>query len=79
MPQTVAFTVVYKFVAKKEILLLATDSTLVTWLKYQLTILQWEVKAPMPSVCFRSICKQMAKLHEAITELLPQCQIKVSL
>ena len=77
MPQTVVFTVVYKFAAKKEILLL--DSTLVKSLKYQLTILQWEVKAPMPSVCFRNICKQMAKLHEAITELLPQCQIKVSL
>ena len=40
--------------------------------------LQWEVKAPMPSACFRNICKQFAKLHEAITDLLPTDQISVS-
>ncbi|KAL4238528.1 Vacuolar protein sorting-associated protein 54 [Mactra antiquata] len=37
---------------------------------------RWEVKAPMPSSCFRAICKQMAKLHEAIIDILPQEQVK---
>lgn len=37
---------------------------------------RWEVKAPMPSACFRAICKQMAKLHEAIIEILPQNQVR---
>ncbi|XP_071079341.1 vacuolar protein sorting-associated protein 54-like [Haliotis cracherodii] len=37
---------------------------------------QYEVKAPMPSACFRSLCKQMAKLHEAIIEILPVSQVK---
>jgi len=31
----------------------------------------------MPSSCFRAICKQMAKLHEAIIDILPQEQVKV--
>ena len=31
----------------------------------------------MPSACFRAICKQMAKLHEAIVDILPQEQVKV--
>ena len=39
---------------------------------------QWEVKAPMPSPCFRAICKQTAKLHEAIVDILPQTQVRVS-
>lgn len=38
---------------------------------------QYEVKAPMPSACFRNICKQMAKMHEAIYELLPEEQTQV--
>ncbi|XP_052766804.1 vacuolar protein sorting-associated protein 54-like [Mya arenaria] len=37
---------------------------------------RWEVKAPMPSSCFRAICKQMAKLHEAIVDILPQERVK---
>lgn len=39
---------------------------------------QYEVKAPMPSACFRNICKQMAKMHEAIYDLLPEEQTQVS-
>lgn len=39
---------------------------------------QYEVKAPVPSVCFRNICKQMAKMHEAIYDLLPEEQTQVS-
>lgn len=39
---------------------------------------QYEVKAPMPSACFRNVCKQMAKMHEAICELLPEEQTQVS-
>ncbi|XP_053316120.1 vacuolar protein sorting-associated protein 54 [Spea bombifrons] len=35
---------------------------------------KYEVKAPVPSVCFRNICKQMAKMHEAIHEILPEEQ-----
>lgn len=38
---------------------------------------QYEVKAPMPSACFRNVCKQMAKMHEAICELLPEEQMQV--
>lgn len=38
---------------------------------------QYEVKAPMPSACFRNICKQMAKMHEAIFDLLPEEQTQV--
>ncbi|XP_022090825.1 vacuolar protein sorting-associated protein 54-like [Acanthaster planci] len=37
----------------------------------------WEVKAPVPSSCFREVCKRVRKLHEAIAELLPPEQIKV--
>lgn len=38
---------------------------------------QYEVKAPMPSACFRNVCKQMAKMHEAIYDLLPEEQTQV--
>ncbi|MEQ2161332.1 hypothetical protein GOODEAATRI_008670, partial [Goodea atripinnis] len=38
---------------------------------------QYEVKAPMPSACFRNICKQMAKMHEAIFDLLPEEQTQM--
>jgi len=31
----------------------------------------------MPSLCFRAICIQMAKLHDAIIDFLPQEQVKV--
>jgi len=40
---------------------------------------QYEVKAPMPSACFRNVCKQMSKMHEAISELLPEEQMQVGL
>lgn len=40
---------------------------------------QYEVKAPMPSACFRNVCKQMAKMHEAISDLLPEEQTQVRL
>ncbi|XP_029306514.1 vacuolar protein sorting-associated protein 54 isoform X2 [Cottoperca gobio] len=39
--------------------------------------LKYEVKAPMPSACFRNVCKQMAKMHEAISELLPEEQMQM--
>jgi len=38
---------------------------------------QWEVKAPMPSSCFRAIVRQISKLHEAIYGLLPSSQVQV--
>ncbi|KGL78076.1 Vacuolar protein sorting-associated protein 54 [Tinamus guttatus] len=38
---------------------------------------KYEVKAPVPSACFRNICKQMAKMHEAISELLPEEQTQM--
>jgi vacuolar protein sorting-associated protein 54 len=31
---------------------------------------KYEVKAPIPFPCFRNICKQMTKMHEAIFDLL---------
>ena len=31
---------------------------------------QYEVIAPVPSQCFRSICQQIGRVHEIITELL---------
>ncbi|XP_055878405.1 vacuolar protein sorting-associated protein 54-like [Biomphalaria glabrata] len=37
---------------------------------------KYEVKAPMPSQCFRTICKQLAKLHEALVGTLPLSQIR---
>ncbi|XP_059162302.1 vacuolar protein sorting-associated protein 54-like [Physella acuta] len=37
---------------------------------------KYEVKAPMPSQCFRTICKQLAKLHEALVGILPTPQIR---
>lgn len=37
---------------------------------------KYEVKAPMPSQCFRSVCKQLAKLHEALISVLPQQQVR---
>lgn len=38
---------------------------------------QYEVKAPVPSACFRNICKQMTKMHEAIFDLLPEEQTQM--
>ncbi|KAM8946105.1 vacuolar protein sorting-associated protein 54 [Pelodytes ibericus] len=35
---------------------------------------KYEVKAPVPSMFFRNICKQMAKMHEAIYDVLPEEQ-----
>uniref|UniRef100_A0A2K6JPF9 Vacuolar protein sorting-associated protein 54 n=1 Tax=Rhinopithecus bieti TaxID=61621 RepID=A0A2K6JPF9_RHIBE len=39
---------------------------------------KYEVKAPVPSACFRNICKQMTKMHEAIFDLLPEEQTQVN-
>ncbi|KAM4612189.1 vacuolar protein sorting-associated protein 54 isoform 2-T2 [Polymixia lowei] len=44
---------------------------------FEKVLSKYEVKAPMPSVCFRNICKQMAKMHEAIYELLPEEQAQM--
>ncbi|GAB1295846.1 Vacuolar protein sorting-associated protein 54 [Apodemus speciosus] len=38
---------------------------------------KYEVKAPVPSPCFRNICKQMTKMHEAIFDLLPEEQTQM--
>uniref|UniRef100_UPI00398E7D5C vacuolar protein sorting-associated protein 54 isoform X4 n=1 Tax=Pristiophorus japonicus TaxID=55135 RepID=UPI00398E7D5C len=35
------------------------------------TLSKYEVKAPVPSACFRNVSKQTAKMHEAIHDLLP--------
>lgn len=40
-------------------------------------VIKWDAKAPMPSSCFRSVCKQMTKFHEVIIDVLPQHQVKV--
>ncbi|KAK6181724.1 hypothetical protein SNE40_009521 [Patella caerulea] len=38
---------------------------------------KYEVKAPMPSNCFRTICKNNTKLHEALIDILPVSQVKL--
>ncbi|XP_043911488.1 vacuolar protein sorting-associated protein 54 [Protopterus annectens] len=38
---------------------------------------KYEVKAPVPSTCFRNCCKQMAKMHDAIYDLLPEEQTQM--
>ncbi|XP_064600313.1 vacuolar protein sorting-associated protein 54-like [Liolophura sinensis] len=43
---------------------------------FEVQLSKWEVKPPMPSNCFRSISKQIARLHEAIVDLLPHKQIQ---
>uniref|UniRef100_A0A3Q0RWH7 Vacuolar protein sorting-associated protein 54 n=1 Tax=Amphilophus citrinellus TaxID=61819 RepID=A0A3Q0RWH7_AMPCI len=44
---------------------------------FEKVLSKYEVKAPMPSTCFRNICKQMAKMHEAIYDLLPEEQTQM--
>ncbi|XP_041961487.1 vacuolar protein sorting-associated protein 54 isoform X1 [Alosa sapidissima] len=44
---------------------------------FEKVLSKYEVKAPMPSACFRNICKQMAKMHEAISDLLPEEQTQM--
>ncbi|XP_051241455.1 vacuolar protein sorting-associated protein 54 isoform X2 [Dicentrarchus labrax] len=44
---------------------------------FEKVLSKYEVKAPMPSPCFRNVCKQMAKMHEAISELLPEEQTQM--
>ncbi|CAL8329389.1 unnamed protein product [Lota lota] len=41
---------------------------------FEKVLSKYEVKAPMPSACFRQVCKQVSKMHEAISELLPEQQ-----
>ncbi|XP_072121509.1 vacuolar protein sorting-associated protein 54 [Mobula birostris] len=41
------------------------------------TLSKYEVKAPVPSTCFRNICKQTSKMHEAIYDLLPPEQTQM--
>uniref|UniRef100_A0A673GJJ9 Vacuolar protein sorting-associated protein 54 n=1 Tax=Sinocyclocheilus rhinocerous TaxID=307959 RepID=A0A673GJJ9_9TELE len=44
---------------------------------FEKALFKYEVKAPMPSACLRNVCKQMAKMHEAINELLPEEQTQM--
>ncbi|KAJ8365884.1 hypothetical protein SKAU_G00147150 [Synaphobranchus kaupii] len=44
---------------------------------FEKALSKYEVKAPMPSSCFRNVCKQMAKMHEAIYDLLPEEQTQM--
>ncbi|XP_070304810.1 vacuolar protein sorting-associated protein 54 [Salvelinus sp. IW2-2015] len=44
---------------------------------FEKVLSKYEVKAPMPSACFRNVCKQMGKMHEALYELLPEEQAQV--
>ncbi|KAJ8309174.1 hypothetical protein KUTeg_014048 [Tegillarca granosa] len=45
-------------------------------LKHIDQVLKWEVKAPVPSTCFRNVCKQISKMHEAVIDILPLDQIQ---
>ncbi|XP_054634220.1 vacuolar protein sorting-associated protein 54 isoform X2 [Dunckerocampus dactyliophorus] len=44
---------------------------------FEKVLSKYEVKAPMPSSCFRNVCKQMAKMHKAINDLLPEEQTQM--
>ncbi|XP_061736686.1 vacuolar protein sorting-associated protein 54 isoform X2 [Nerophis ophidion] len=44
---------------------------------FEKILTKYEVKAPMPSSCFRNICKQTSKMHEAINDLLPEEQTQM--
>ncbi|XP_072318699.1 vacuolar protein sorting-associated protein 54 [Eucyclogobius newberryi] len=44
---------------------------------FEKVLSKYEVKAPMPSACFRNVCKQMAKMHEALYDLLPEEQTQM--
>ncbi|XP_035390561.1 vacuolar protein sorting-associated protein 54 [Electrophorus electricus] len=44
---------------------------------FERVLSKYEVKAPMPSLCFRNVCKQMNKMHEAICDLLPEEQTQM--
>ncbi|XP_030636024.1 vacuolar protein sorting-associated protein 54 [Chanos chanos] len=44
---------------------------------FEKALSKYEVKAPMPSACFRNVCKQMSKMHEAIYDLLPEEQTQM--
>ncbi|XP_019720066.1 vacuolar protein sorting-associated protein 54 isoform X1 [Hippocampus comes] len=44
---------------------------------FEKVLTKYEVKAPMPSSCFRNVCKQMVKMHEAINDLLPPEQTQM--
>ncbi|KAM8842872.1 vacuolar protein sorting-associated protein 54 [Synchiropus picturatus] len=44
---------------------------------FEKVLSKYEVKAPMPSACFRNVCKQMSKMHEAIYDLLPEEQTQL--
>uniref|UniRef100_A0A8C5HV01 Vacuolar protein sorting-associated protein 54 n=1 Tax=Gouania willdenowi TaxID=441366 RepID=A0A8C5HV01_GOUWI len=44
---------------------------------FEKALSKYEMKAPMPSSCLRNVCKQMAKMHEAINELLPEQQTQM--
>lgn len=39
---------------------------------------QWEVKAPMPSQAMRSAVKQITKLHESLSAVLPGAHVEAS-
>ncbi|XP_038663644.1 vacuolar protein sorting-associated protein 54 isoform X1 [Scyliorhinus canicula] len=41
------------------------------------TLSKYEVKAPVPSACFRNVCKQTAKMHEAMHDVLPAEQTQM--
>ena len=36
------------------------------------------MKAPVPSSCFRSLCKQISRLHEALGDILASEELHVS-
>ncbi|XP_057699841.1 vacuolar protein sorting-associated protein 54 isoform X2 [Corythoichthys intestinalis] len=44
---------------------------------FEKALTKYEVKAPMPSSCFRNVCRQMLKMHEAINDLLPADQTQM--
>ncbi|XP_067943654.1 vacuolar protein sorting-associated protein 54-like isoform X2 [Watersipora subatra] len=37
---------------------------------------QWEIRPPMPSLCFRTLCKQLKKFYEALCDVIEPSQLQ---
>lgn len=40
--------------------------------------MQWEIRAPSPSLCFRTLCKQINRFYEAVSDVLPPQRLQVT-
>lgn len=67
-----------KFLLASKILLLAEITSLdFSDFVFIVSYIQWEAKSPIPSPCFKTLIKQMVKLHENLVDITPQDQLEV--